>query len=159
MVHNLGYLPMATIILDKGNVSNRLAWRTFQSPNNPSLPSPIEYILVYSKESLSLQENGETDITREEFIKWSLAKWVFPKTEYTECSFVINNKIHPAPFPIELPRRLIKMFSWKNATVLDPFAGTGTTLVASKRLGRNYIGIEIFPGYCEYAKHRLKTLL
>ena len=65
---------------------------------------------------------------------------------------------HPAMFPVELPRRLIKMLSWKNATVLDPFNGAGTTGVACNELGRDYIGIEMSKEYCDITKHRIDNL-
>jgi len=156
MTKNLGYLHMSTIVWNKENASARNAWGSFKSPQEPSLPVPFEYILVFAKDSYALQETGETDLTAEEFVDWSLALWKFNKADYKESSFFINNKIHQAPFPEELPTRLIKMFSWVGATVLDPFSGIGTTALACKKLGRNYIGIELSKDYCKYAEDRLK---
>jgi len=158
MTHTLGYLPLAKIIWNKLSVSNRQSWGSFQSPQCPSLPVPYEFILVYAKKSLSLQWEGKSDLTKEEFIDWSLALWEFPNSAHHETSPQINGKNHPAAFPEELATRLIKLFSWVGATVLDPFSGSGTSLVASKKLGRNYIGIEISAEYCKNSRTRLQEI-
>ena len=158
MTRKLGYLPLAKIIWDKGHVSNRFSWGTFKSPKAPSLPIPYEYILVYAKKSLSLEGNGKSDLSKEEFINWSLALWHFPREAYKESTNILKRNIHPAPFPEALAIRLIKLFSWVGATVLDPFSGSGTTLVACKKLGRNYIGIEISKDYCNLSKDRLQNI-
>lgn len=142
-MNDLGYLNVTQIIWDKSQVGNRTSWGSFCSPSCPSFPTPFEYILVFAKDSLKLQEKGETDLTKEEFIDWSLALWKFaPESRMKKLG-------HPAMFPVELPKRLIKLFSWKGATVLDPFSGMGTTGVACKELGRKYIGIEMDIDYCE----------
>jgi site-specific DNA-methyltransferase (adenine-specific) len=67
-----------------------------------------------------------------------------------------NTREHPAPFPFELAYRLVRMFSFFGDTVLDPFCGTGTTLLAAAKTGRNSIGIEIDPAYCRMAERRLE---
>lgn len=77
MMTNIGWIPMTTIIWDKNNVSSRTAWGSFNSCSSPSFPTPFEYILVFAKEHRKLQWKGETDLTKEEFIPWSLAKWSF----------------------------------------------------------------------------------
>jgi len=159
MVHNLGYLQMATIIWNKENTSNRTAWGSFQSPKNPSLPTPFEYIMIFAKESYNLQNDGKTDLTKDEFVDWSLSMWTFKRKDYKESTYLIHNKLHPAPFPEELPKRLIKMFSWCGATILDPFSGSGTTLLAAKRLGRNFIGMELSEKYAEYSRTKLKNMV
>jgi DNA modification methylase len=156
MTNKLRYLHMSTIVWNKENSSIRTAWGSFKSPQEPSFPTSFEYVLIFAKGSYALQEKGETDLTTEEFVDWSLALWKFDKTDYKESSFLIKNKIHYAPFPEELPTRLIKMLSWVGATVLDPFSGVGTTALACKKLGRNYIGIELSKDYCKYAEDRLK---
>jgi site-specific DNA-methyltransferase (adenine-specific) len=119
----------------------------------------MEYILVFAKGSHSLQTQGETDLTREEFVEWSLTPWEFPRSAYKESSRLINRGIHPAPFPPELPRRLVKMLTWVGATVLDPFIGSGTTAEECKRLGRNYIGFDISEKYVDYAKKRIAHII
>lgn len=150
-MNELGYLNVTQIIWDKSQVGNRTSWGSFCSPSCPSFPTPFEYILVFAKDSLKLQEKGETDLTKEEFIDWSLALWRFAP----ECQ--MKKFGHPAMFPKELPKRLIKLFSWKGATVLDPFSGLGTTGVVCRELGRKYIGIEMDLGYCEKSIERINN--
>jgi len=146
------YIPMAHIIWDKGQVGSRTAWGSFNSPSCPSFPTPFEHILVFATGDKKLQWKGETDLTKEEFIEWSLAIWKFaPEIRQ-------KNIGHPAMFPIELPKRCLKMFSWKDSIVYDPFSGAGTTAVACKMFGRNYIGSEISEEYCKIAEERIKNV-
>ncbi len=143
------YLPMGTIIWNKNQVSNRTAWGSFLSPSCPSFPTPFEYILIFGCEDKKLRSKGETDLTKDEFVKWSYGIWdIKPETKMKKWG-------HPAMFPLEIPQRLIKMLSWKDALVLDPFCGTGTTCVSAQKLGRRYIGFDISPDYCEIARNRL----
>lgn len=149
MMCEIGYIPMSVIIWNKNTVSGRTAWGSFNSPSCPSFPTPFEYILVFAKDSRKLKYKGETDLTKEEFIDWSLALWTFtPETRQKKIG-------HPAMFPEELPKRLIKMFSWKGALVVDPFNGAGTTCKVAKELGRQYIGFEISKDYCDIANKRI----
>jgi len=146
----LNYIPMTHIIWDKSQVGNRTAWGSWLSPSSPSFPTPFEHILVFCKENKKLQEKGITDLKKQEFIDWSLSLWKFvPETQMKKIG-------HPAMFPLELPKRCIKMFSWVNATVLDPFMGVGTTGIACKKLNRNFIGIELSKKYFDIAEKRIK---
>jgi site-specific DNA-methyltransferase (adenine-specific) len=144
---------MSTIVWNKRNSTSRTAWGSWRSPSNPSFPTPFEYILVFAKDTYALQTKGETDLTSEEFVEWSSAMWTFPPETR------ISKKVHPAPFPEELPRRCIKMLSWKGAIVLDPFLGTGTTARVCKKLERNFIGIELSPAYCKIAEKRINNVV
>ena len=149
MSHKLDYFPMTHIIWDKSQTVNRCAWGSWMSPSSPSFPTPFEHILVFAKGNRKLQYKGKTDLTRDEFIKWSLSIWKFAPEKH-------QKKIgHPAMFPEELPRRCIKLFSYIGATVLDPFVGAGTTAVSAKNLERNFIGIDISQKYCDITKNRL----
>lgn len=149
MVHDLGYLPMANIIWEKSQISNRFSWGSFNSPSSPSFPKPFEYIMVFAKDSLKLQEKGETDLHKEEFKKWAFSIWkMTPDTQMKKLG-------HPATFPVDLPYRLIKMLSWKKATVIDPFNGAGTTGIACEMLSRKYIGIELSKKYCDTTIKRI----
>jgi len=149
MMVNLKWIPTATIIWDKNNVSSRTAWGSFNSPSSPSFPTPFEYILVFSKYDRRLQYKGETDLTKEEFIAWSLAKWSFTGESGKKIG-------HPAPFPVELPLRCMKMFSWKDSIIYDPFMGSGTTAIACIQTGRQYVGSEISNHYYELSGDRIK---
>lgn len=159
MIYDLRYLPMSTIIWNKNNVSSRTAWGTFNSPLEPSLPTPFEYILVFAKELYKLQDPGESDIRKNEFIEWSLAHWTLPRSAYKTSKLLIKNKLHPAPFPEDIPTRLIKMFSWIGATIYDPFIGTGTTAIAAKKCNRNFIGVDQSEKYCILARKRIKQAI
>jgi len=145
----LRYIPTTHIIWDKNNVSNRTSWGSWKLPSCPSFPTPFEHILVFAKEDRKLQTKGKTDLTREEFIEWSLALWKFAP-EKKQKLFK-----HPAMFPEELSKRCIKMLSWENALVYDPFCGVGTTCYVANKLNRRYIGSEISEKYCETARKRI----
>jgi len=153
MTKQLHYLPMANIIWNKSQIGNRFAWGSFASPSCPSFPKPFEYIMVFAKDNLKLQEPGETDVTNEEFKKWAFSIWnMTGETKMKEIG-------HPAMFPVELPYRLIKMLSWTNSTVLDIFNGAGTTAVACEKLGRKYIGIEMSEDYCDLTMRRINDTI
>lgn len=149
MCKDIGFLPMAHIIWNKKHTSARTAWGSWMSPSCPSFPTPFEHILVFAKNSRALKRKGETDLTKEEFVEFATSLWEFAPEK--------NAKIigHPAPFPIELPYRLIKMLSYVGDVVLDPFMGSGTTGVACKNLNRKFIGIELDKKYFEIAKERI----
>ncbi len=148
MTHGIGYLPFGNIIWNKGQVGNRTAWGSWMSPSSPSFVKPYEFILIFSKESNKLQTKGETDIQKQEFIDWSLGMWnILPETQMKKIG-------HPAMFPVEIPYRLTKMLSWKNATVFDPFNGAGTTGLACQQLGRKYLGAELSKDYCQISVNR-----
>ena len=149
MIWKLGYKLITQIIWDKETVSNRTSWGSWLSPTCPSFPTPFEYVLVFAKDTIKLQTEGTTDLTKEEFTKWAYGIWKIHG---------IKNEIHPAPFPKELVRRAVKMFSWKGAVVLDPFMGSGTTAVVCKRLQRKFIGFDISPKYVDYARRRVANL-
>lgn len=123
------------------------AWGSYLSPSNPFCRSFSEFIIVAHKEKPNLQYKGETDLTKEEFLKFTKNVWFFPSEQ---------NREHPAPFPEELPRRCIKLYSWMGATILDPFIGWGTTALAAIKLNRKYIGIDISEKYCKQAEERIK---
>lgn len=146
VMKEIGWIPMTTIIWEKGTTSNRAAWGSFVSPSSPSFPMAFEYILVFSKEQIKLQWKGKTDLTKKEFINWAIAKWNFPGEK------IIG---HPAPFPLELPIRCLKMFSWVDSLIYDPFIGSGTTAIACIKTNRKYIGSEISEEYTNLAMSRI----
>ena len=145
----VGYKYHSTIIWNEGNISRRTAWGSWKSASAPYVIAPVELIVVLYKRSWKKTSGSlESDITREEFISWTNGLWTFSGEKRKRVG-------HPAPFPIELPIRCIKLFSYVGDTVLDPFAGSGTTLLAAMMLNRKAIGIEIEPTYCEIAKRRI----
>jgi site-specific DNA-methyltransferase (adenine-specific) len=151
MMCDIGYIPMTNIIWNKNTTSNRASFGSYLSPSCPSFPRGFEFILVFAKENKKLQYKGETDLTKEEFVEWTNGLWTFaPETRQKKIG-------HPAMFPEELPKRLIKMFSWKGALVVDPFMGSGTTAIACINTNRNYIGFELDTDYFNIATERIEN--
>jgi DNA modification methylase len=146
---DLGLLMRGCVLWDKGvNKSCGTAWGSWQSYTNPILRDNYEWVLLFSKDTFKMPKTTEPDITKEEFLLWTKSLWSIP----CESAKRIG---HPAPFPVELPYRLIKLYSAPGATVLDPFCGSGTTAVAAKTLGRHYIGYDISREYIDIANRRL----
>lgn len=133
------------------------AWGSFQSASNPILRDVHEYILIFSKGNYKRErdknekELRKDNITKEEFIEWTKSVW----TMNTESAKRIG---HPAPFPEELPNRLIKLFSFTNDIVIDPFMGSGTTAIAAIKNSRNFVGYEINKEYINLANNRILNL-
>ena len=145
----VGYQYHSTIIWNEGNISRRTAWGSWMSAAAPFVIAPVELIVVlYKKHWRKTSGSRKSDISRSEFIEWTNGVWSFSGESRKKIG-------HPAPFPLELPRRCIKLFSFVGDTVLDPFAGSGTTLIAAAMLDRIGIGVEIEPQYCELAKRRI----
>ena len=133
------------------------AWGSFQSASNPILRDVHEYILIFSKGNYKRKrdknekEFRHDNITKEEFIEWTKSVW----TMNPESAKRIG---HPAPFPEELPNRLIKLFSFTNDIVIDPFMGSGTTAIAAIKNNRNFVGYEINEEYINLANNRILNL-
>ncbi len=153
LAKRIGFRYHSTIIWNEGNISRRTAWGSWLSASAPYVIAPVELIIVLYKEQWKkCSGSGQSDITSEEFIEWTNGLWTFNGESKKKIG-------HPAPFPIELPKRCIKLFSFVGDIVLDPFAGSGTTLIAGMMYNRRVIGIEIDPNYCELAKQRIETYL
>ena len=150
MTNELKYLMKATIIWNKNQIGNRLAWGSWKSPSNPSFPTPFEYILVFANEDQKKEGKKKLiTLSKEEFIENSLAIWTF-SPEHKMAKYD-----HPSMFPTELPYRLIQQLSYRNDIVLDIFSGAGTTCLAAAKLYRRWIGIEMSKKYVEESTERV----
>ncbi|WP_337866565.1 site-specific DNA-methyltransferase [Ignavibacterium sp.] len=146
----IGFQMRGEIIWNKASsASPSTAWGSWLSAANPVLRDIHEYILIFSKDSFSHASKGkESTISKEEFLEWTKSVWTFPAVSAKKIG-------HPAPFPEELPNRLIKLYSFKQDVVLDPFLGSGTTSLAALKNGRNYIGYDTNKKYVELADKRV----
>ena len=146
----IGFQMRGEIIWNKASsASPSTAWGSWLSAANPVLRDIHEYILIFSKDSFSHVSKGkESTISKEEFLEWTKSVWTFPAVSAKKIG-------HPAPFPEELPNRLIKLYSFKQDVVLDPFLGSGTTSLAAIKNGRNYVGYDTNKKYVELADKRV----
>ncbi len=148
---NIGFMMRGEIIWNKAaSASASTAWGSWLSAKNPVLRDIHEYILVFSKGSFSRDgKSHESTIEKDDFLELTKSVWTFPAVSARRIG-------HPAPFPEELPRRLIELYSFKGDVVLDPFCGSGTTCLAALKTGRKYVGYEIEPEYVGLAERRVK---
>jgi site-specific DNA-methyltransferase (adenine-specific) len=149
----VGWTYQTSIVWNEQNISRRTAWGSWLSPSAPFVTAPVEMIAVFYKGEIFRRPstNGRRgDITRDEFLAWTLGMWTFAGANPRRVG-------HPAPFPEELPKRLIKLYSYPNDLVLDPFLGSGTTLTVAAKLRRRGLGVEINPAFCELAASNLRT--
>jgi site-specific DNA-methyltransferase (adenine-specific) len=145
----VGFKYHSTIIWNEQNISRRTAWGSWLSAAAPYVIAPVEVIVVlYKKSWKKTSGSKKSDITRKEFMDWTNGVWNFSGESKKRVG-------HPAPFPVELPKRCIKLFSFVGDMVLDPFLGSGSALIACIQTNRKGIGIEIDKGYCELAKKRI----
>jgi DNA modification methylase len=173
-VANLGrkpYLPVRTFITEAMQAQNFLmrgeiiwnkaasaagstAWGSWRSPANPTLRDVHEYILIFSKLSFSRPNHRRkrATISREEFLEYTKSIWTFSAASARKIG-------HPAPFPVELPYRLMQLYTYAGEIVLDPFMGSGTTALAALRAGRHYVGYEKSREYLSLADRRITQFL
>jgi len=151
---DIGYNMRGEIIWNKAaSASPSTAWGSWLSAANPILRDIHEYILIFSKGDYKREKlKKENSITKEQFMEWTKSIW----TMNAESARRIG---HPAPFPEELPNRLIQLYSFKGDIILDPFIGSGTTAVSAIKSERNFIGYDINPNYIKLAKKRLEPFL
>ena len=142
------------ILWEKNNYNCKYtAWGSWKSPSSPYLKYTWEFIEVFAKGSLKKEgDPSNADIDADAFKEWVLAKWsIAPERRMREFD-------HPAMFPEELARRVMLLFSFRGDTVLDPFAGVGTTCVVARRTNRHFLGIDTAPEYCTTAEARLNGI-
>jgi len=151
----LGFLMRGEIIWNKASsASSSTAWGSWLSPANPTLRDIHEYILVFSKGMFSRKNMNKRKITisRDEFLEITKSVWTFPAVSAKKVG-------HPAPFPVELPYRLIQLYTYQGEVVLDPFMGSGQTAIATIKTGRRYVGYDIKEEYVKLAEKRIKEFL
>ena len=151
LLTDIGFLLRGEIIWQKAKAAGgSTAWGSWQSATNPTLRDVHEYVLVASKGSFRRERKGEDTISKEDFLEATLSVWdILPESA--------RRVGHPAPFPVELPRRLIELYTFAGDLVLDPFLGSGSTAVAAIQSGRHFVGYELDPGYAELAEKRIAT--
>jgi DNA modification methylase len=146
----IGFLMRGEIIWDKASSAGvSTAWGSWLSATNPVLRDVHEYILVFCKEAFSRQSTErESTIDRNGFLSWTKSIWTFPAESARRIG-------HPAPFPEELPKRLIELYSYRHDVILDPFCGSGTTCVAAIKSNRHFIGYETNEEYIQLSEDRI----
>ena len=150
---DLGFLMRGEIIWDKSaSGGGSCAWGSWMSASNPVLRDYHEYILVFSKDSYSKNRSQvkRDTIEHDDFIDWTRSIWTFPAVN-------AKNIGHPAPFPVELPHRLINLYSYEGDVILDPFCGSGTTAIAAIKNNRNYICYDINGDYIDLSQKRISN--
>ncbi|MBI5473218.1 MAG: site-specific DNA-methyltransferase [Ignavibacteriae bacterium] len=147
----IGYQMRGEIIWDKASsASPSTAWGSWQSASNPTLRDIHEYILIFTKGNFTRKKGEkENTISKEEFLEFTKSVWQFPAERAKRVG-------HPAPFPIELPRRLIQLYTFAEDVVLDPFCGSGSTCIAATLSGRSYVGYELKKEYVDLIEKRIR---
>ena len=149
-----GWLYRTTIVWDENNISRSVARGSVDSPNSPHAIARVEMIAVLFKARWNLERQGEAaDITHDEWLEWTNALWTFPGAA------PISEDHCPAPFPEELPRRCMRLFSFPGDVVLDPFLGSGTSGVVAAQCGRQFYGFDLSALYVEQSRQRVAAAL
>lgn len=155
LAQEVGFFMRGEIIWDKGaGAGTSTAWGSWMSASNPTLRDTHEYILVFQKPPFGRKKpkDREPTIERDDFLEFTKSVWTFGTQSAKRAK-------HPAPFPIELPRRLIQLYTFSDEVVLDPFMGSGATAIAASTNDRRYVGYEISSEYAEIARERIAEAL
>lgn len=152
LMAKIGFLQRGEVIWAKGaGAGVSMAWGSWRSAANPVLRDTHEYILVFSKGTFSRSGKGRVStIGREEFMEWTKSVW-FMNTQSA------RSVGHPAPFPVELPARLIQLYTFAGDVVLDPFMGSGSTAIAAQSADRAWVGYEADAVYAALAEKRISA--
>ena len=147
----VGWKYHSTIVWNEGNISRRTAWGSWMSASAPYVIAPVELIVVLYKDEWKKTKGSKiSDVSRDEFMAWTNGVWTFNGESKKRIG-------HPAPFPRQLPYRCIKLFSYVNDVIFDPFCGSGTTLIEAHLNKRRAVGIELDKEYCELIKKRISN--
>jgi len=148
----IGYFMRAEIVWRKARgAGGNCAWGSWRSPANPVVRDVHEYALCFSKGRFDRVVKGEPTISRDEFLEDTISVWEIPPERAKRVG-------HPAPFPVELPRRFIELYTYKDELVLDPFIGSGSTAVAAAQSGRRWVGYDISEEYAEITRKRVAAV-
>ncbi|MBA2608972.1 MAG: site-specific DNA-methyltransferase [Actinobacteria bacterium] len=161
--HDLGLLLRGEVIWQKSEgAAGSCAWGSFRSAANPVLRDISERVVIASKgrfdRALTVNQRAAAGLPHvnsvgvDDFMNLTLDVWTIPPESAKRVG-------HPAPFPVELPEQLMRLYTYENDLVLDPFAGSGSTGVAAKRLGRRFVGYDTDPEYVAIAKDRYKRAM
>ncbi|HWI03478.1 MAG TPA: DNA methyltransferase, partial [Acidimicrobiales bacterium] len=146
---DLGLLLRGEIVWVKAEgASGSCAWGSFRRATNPVLRDVSERVIVASKGRFDRARRGDSTLGTDEFLESTLDVWRMPPESARRVG-------HPAPFPVELPQRLIELYTYRGDLVLDPFLGAGSTAVAAVRTGRRYCGYDTDPAYVDLARRRV----
>jgi site-specific DNA-methyltransferase (adenine-specific) len=150
---DLGFLMRGEIIWNKASSgSPSTAWGSWLSAKNPTLRDIHEYILVFSNGLFGRENLGRNStISKDEFLEFTKSVWSFDAKQATKVG-------HPAPFPVELPYRLIQLYTFEGDVILDPFMGSGQTAIAAIKTKRHYVGYDTNKEYVKLAEKRIKEL-
>jgi len=148
---DIGFFMRGEIIWNKASsASASTAWGSWMSAGNPVLRDIHEYILVFSKESFSRKKGSKKNtISKEQFLEWTKSVWTFSAVSARSIG-------HPAPFPVELPYRLIQLYTFEGDVILDPFIGSGQTAIAAIKTNRHYVGYDTNEDYVKLAEKRIR---
>jgi modification methylase len=149
LLTEIGFDLRGEVIWQKAkSAGGSCAWGSWRSAKNPTLRDIHEYIIVASKGTMARQRLGEDTIGKEDFLDATVSIWdILPESA--------RRVGHPAPFPVELPRRLIELYTFRGDLVLDPFVGSGSTAVAAVEADRHFVGFDLDAAYLEIAERRI----
>lgn len=149
LMTEIGFQLRGEIIWQKAKgAGGSCAWGSWRSAANPTLRDVHEYVVVASKGSFGRTTKGEDTISKEEFLEATVSIWdILPESA--------RRVGHPAPYPVDLPRRLIELYTFAGDLILDPFLGSGSTAVAAVETDRHYVGYDLDAEYLELAERRI----
>lgn len=153
LLDDAGFTLRGIVTWDKATTGNRTTWGSWMSASNPALRDRTESVLIAHKVTPELEQKGASLLTDgEQFMQLAQDLWQIPPASAQRTK-------HPAPFPVELAERFIRLYGYAGCKVVDPFMGSGSTLIAALRLDCEAVGVDIDATYCALARERVKEEL